>query len=113
MGLSIIEASQQYITKFNTLRMHLNISDHPIVRLINFGRDQIKKFITDSEVGIKQLLSFYDRQNQESEKAKLEFQENEKMLKRLIRDIKCFVELMHDTTVRFYQLDINTAIDAN
>lgn len=35
------------------------------------------------------------------------------MLKRLIRDIKCFVELMHDTTVRFYQLDIKTAIDAN
>lgn len=53
VGLSIIEASPQYVTKFNTLRMHLNITDHPIVRLINFGRDQIKKFISDSEVGIK------------------------------------------------------------
>lgn len=37
--------------------------------------------------------------------------ENEKLLKRLIREIKQFVELMHDAVVRFYKLDVKTSQD--
>jgi len=49
----------------------------------------------------------------ENERAKLELFENEKLLKRLIRDIKSFVLLMHDAVVRFYKLDVKTSIDVN
>jgi hypothetical protein len=59
------------------------------------------------------LLSFYERTGQENEKAKLEQDENEKLLNRLIREIKNFVELMHDAVVRFYKLDIKTSMDVN
>jgi hypothetical protein len=59
------------------------------------------------------LLSFYERNGQENEKAKLEQDENEKLLNRLIREIKNFVELMHDAVVRFYKLDIKTSMDVN
>lgn len=59
------------------------------------------------------MLSFYERTGQENEKAKLEHDENEKLLNRLIREIKNFVELMHDAVVRFYKLDIKTSMDVN
>lgn len=113
IGLSIVEASAQYITKFQTLRTHLFIADHPIAKIINTFREQIRTFISDSETGIKQYCSFYDKQGLESEKAKMELIENEKLLKRLVRDIKLFVALMHDTVVRFYQLDIKMASDVS
>lgn len=97
-----MEASAQYITKFQTLKTHLFIADHPIAKIISTFREQIRSFISEAETGIKQYCSFYDRQGQESEKAKLELIENEKLLKRLVRDVKLFVGLMHDTVVRFY-----------
>jgi hypothetical protein len=39
--------------------------------------------------------------------------ENNKLLKRLINEIKSFVELMHDAVVRFYKLDVKTSMDVN
>lgn len=63
------------------------------------------------------MLTFYDRENPNtsltSEKAKTEHQEYEKLLKRLIREIKSFVELMHDAVVRFYKLDVKTSMDVS
>lgn len=67
-------------------------------------------FIQESEASIKQLVSFYDR-TQDSEKIKFEHQEYEKFLKRLMREIKSFVELIHDAVVRFYKLDVKTSMD--
>lgn len=117
VGLTVIEASPQYITKFNTLRQHLIIQEHPVVKILNLFRESILQFIKESEDSIKQLLTFYDRENPNtsltSEKAKTEHQEYEKLLKRLIREIKSFVELMHDAVVRFYKLDVKTSMDVS
>lgn len=41
VGLSVIEASPQYILKFNTLRQHLYIQEHPIVKILNLFRDSL------------------------------------------------------------------------
>lgn len=57
-------------------------------------------------------MSFYDRK-EESERAKFELNEYEKFLQRVIREIKSFVELMHDAVVRFYKLDVKTSMDVN
>lgn len=75
-------------------------------------REALLSFIKDSETSIKQLVSFYDRK-EESEKAKFELGEYDKFLQRVIREIKSFVELMHDAVVRFYKLDVKTSMDVN
>lgn len=119
VGLSVIDASPQYILKFNTLREHLqpptnpHIQEHPIVKLLRLFRDSLQQYIKDSESGISKLLSFYDRQGLESEKDRLELVEKEKLLKRIIREIKSFVELMHDAVVRFYKLDVKMSMDVS
>lgn len=46
--------------KFNTLRQHLYINEHPIVKILNLFRESLLQFIKESEDSIKQLLSFYD-----------------------------------------------------
>lgn len=60
VGLTVIEASPQYIMKFNTLRQHLYIQEHPIVKILNLFRDCLLQFLKESEESIKQLLTFYD-----------------------------------------------------
>ena len=48
VGLSVIEASPQYILKFNTLRQHLNKSDHPLVKIIIQFRDILLQYIKEA-----------------------------------------------------------------
>lgn len=67
----------------------------------------------DSEASIKQLLSFADESLSEVDRQKQERQEYEKLVKRLVRETKQFVELMHDAIVRFYKLDVKTSMDVN
>jgi len=52
IGLTVIEASSQYITKFNTLRSHLYMQEHPLVKILNFFREIIIKYLQDSHDGI-------------------------------------------------------------
>ena len=60
------------------------------------------------------MLSFYDNKPLSTEeRLKSEQQEYEKLVKRLVREIKSFVELMHDAIVRFYKLDVKTAMDVS
>ena len=70
MGLSVIEASPQYILKFNTLRQHLYIQEHPIVKILNLFRDCLQQFMKESEASIKQLLSFADESLSKAERQK-------------------------------------------
>lgn len=67
----------------------------------------------DSETSIKQLLSFADEKMSKQDKIKQEQQEYEKLVKQMVREIKQFVELMHDAIVRFYKLDVKTSMDVN
>jgi hypothetical protein len=53
IGLTVIEASPQYITKFNTLKSHLYMQDHPLVKILNLFREAIIKYLSDSHDGIK------------------------------------------------------------
>lgn len=47
------------------------------------------------------------------ERQKQEHTEYEKLVKRIVRELKQFVELMHDAIVRFYKLDVKTSMDVN
>ncbi len=86
------------------------------MKILNLFREALLQFIKESEDSIKQLLSFYiDNKPQASadERVKQEQQEYEKLVKRLVIEIKSFVELMHDAIVRFYKLDVKTSMDVN
>jgi hypothetical protein len=83
------------------------------VKILNLFRDALQQFIKDSDASIKQLLSFADESLQAHERSRQERQEYEKLAKRLVRETKQFVELMHDAIVRFYKLDVKTSMDVN
>lgn len=53
IGLGVIDASPQYITKFKTLRDHLMMQEHPLVKILNFFREIIIKYLSDSHDSIK------------------------------------------------------------
>ena len=59
------------------------------------------------------MLLFYEKSGDNEKAKQYELAEYEKFLKRLIREIKSFVELMHDAVVRFYKLDVMTSMDVN
>lgn len=113
VGLTVIEASPKYMLKFNTLRSHLNMQDHPLVKLLVTFRELLLAYNKDAQAAIDQLMTFYTRTNQNQERETILMEENEKLLVRMTQEIKLFVELMHDTVVRFYKLDVKTSENEN
>lgn len=98
VGLSIIEVSGKYKTKFNTLRTHLSWPDHPIVNIMQIFREKLIEYLTGKTKMIKTGAKFYEKQN----RIAYTTEQNKKLLEFIVAEIKRFVSLIHNAVIRFY-----------
>ena len=105
VGLSIFSASNQskYSMKINTLRSHLSsMDDHPIVKLKDCFREILLQYIKKQAKAIDENLGFY----QMDQTSAMLAAQHQKLFSKIVKDIKSFVNLIHDAVIRFYMLDI-------
>ena len=105
VGLSIFSASNQskYSMKINTLRSHLSsMDDHPIVKLKDCFREILLQYIKKQSKAIEENLGFY----QTDQAGAILATQHQKLFSKIVKDIKSFVNLIHDAVIRFYMLDI-------
>jgi len=98
VGLSILEVSGKYKTKFNTLRQHLYLPEHPIVKLLTVFRDTLMEYLGSRSKAINKGSSFYEKEH----RMQYLVDQNKKLLDYVVKEIKSFVSLMHDAVIRFY-----------
>lgn len=62
-GLTIVQASAKYITKFNTIREHFEKPDHPIGKVIEAFREKLVIFLREKQASIQQISDFYENES--------------------------------------------------
>ena len=78
------------------------MDDHPIVKLKDCFREILLQYIKKQAKAIDENLGFY----QMDQTSAMLAAQHQKLFSKIVKDIKSFVNLIHDSVIRFYMLDI-------
>lgn len=104
-GYNFFEVSDILKKKLQTIHSHLKFDHHPIRKIMQAYRGCLEDYIRTKRADIKQSLQLFDKENNH-EYIK---DQSQRLLTRIIKETKDFIQIMMKSIILFYQCDIKYA----